>query len=109
MKKIIQEFYDEVDFDAVKSCNTSKKSSCVDCHSDSYFESTEIDYSCLNKRKLYVVRYLPVHTHEILSALNLIPADSVNELLSKKKLNVACLGGGPGTDNLAFRKQSFIV
>lgn len=57
MEEIIKKFYDEVDFDAAKSCSSSDKPNCVNCHSDSYFESTEIDYSCMNKRKLYVVRY----------------------------------------------------
>lgn len=103
MDKIIRKFFDEIDFSLSSTCGT-EKCDCVTCLKENYFESTEIDYNCENKQKLYVVRYLPVHIKEIQSGLNLIPKRKTLELLNKKVLNVMCLGGGPGTDNAAFNK-----
>lgn len=103
MDKIINKFFGEVDFSSFSECGT-EKNDCVVCLRDNYFEATEIDYNCENKRKLYVVRYLPVHVKEVQSALNQISLKRASELLDKKVLNVMCLGGGPGTDNAAFNK-----
>ncbi|CAK3436411.1 conserved hypothetical protein [Vibrio crassostreae] len=103
MNNIINKFFGEVDFESFNECETGK-SDCVVCLRDNYFEATEIDYDCENKRKLYVVRYLPVHIKEVRSALDLISSKRENMLLDKKVLNVMCLGGGPGTDNAAFNK-----
>ncbi|HCG5114541.1 TPA: hypothetical protein NJZ05_002929 [Vibrio parahaemolyticus] len=103
MNNIINNFFDEVDFNSFANCGVGKDD-CVGCLSDNYFEATEINYDCENKRKLYVVRYLPVHVKEVQSALSLISTKRANELLGKRVLNVICLGGGPGTDSAAFNK-----
>ncbi|PQJ84531.1 hypothetical protein [Aliivibrio sifiae] len=103
MDKIINKFYSEVNFDLSSGC-ASTKNDCVVCLRDNYFEALEIDYDCENKRKLYVVRYLPVHIKEVKSGLELMSISKREELLNKKTLNVICLGGGPGTDNAAFNK-----
>ncbi|EPR4994968.1 hypothetical protein ACU6DI_004061 [Vibrio navarrensis] len=102
MEEIIQNFFDDIDFDDVEKCETSKEKSCVDCLSKGYFSGTQIDYSCLTKRKLYVVRYLPVHVAEVVNALKSIPTITIEQLLDKEQLNILCVGGGPGTDNLAL-------
>ncbi|ENK0806007.1 hypothetical protein ACTQ7D_000384 [Vibrio fluvialis] len=103
MNNIINIFFNEVDFNSFANCGVGKDD-CVGCLSDNYFEATEINYDCENKRKLYVVRYLPVHVKEVQSALDLISSTRTNELLGKRVLNVLCLGGGPGTDSAAFNK-----
>ncbi|EGQ8926257.1 hypothetical protein DLH98_23555 [Vibrio parahaemolyticus] len=102
MEEIIQDFFDDIDFDNVEKCDASKEKSCVDCLSNGYFSDIQIDYSCFTKRKLYVVRYLPVHVAEVVNALKSIPATAMEQLLDNKQLNILCVGGGPGTDNLAL-------
>ena len=87
MNNIINNFFDEVDFNSFANCGVGKDD-CVGCLSDNYFEATEINYDCENKRKLYVVRYLPVHVKEVQSALSLISTKRANELLGKRVLNV---------------------
>lgn len=102
METTISNFFYDVDFNSSDTCEITKDD-CVQCLSDGYWDD-KVDYGCKNKRLLYVVRYLPVHTKEVRSALNLIPAEEVAKLLSNSSLNVICLGGGPGTDNRAFNK-----
>ncbi|WP_318445978.1 hypothetical protein [Photobacterium leiognathi] len=102
METTISNFFNDVDFNSSDTCEVTKDD-CVRCLSEGYWDD-EVDYGCENKRLLYVVRYLPVHTKEVRAALDLIPTEEVEKLLNTANLNVVCLGGGPGTDNRAFNK-----
>lgn len=103
MEQIVGNFFDGVDFNSAKQCKRNYED-CVTCLSQGYWDSEGIDYSCENKRTLYVVRYLPVHVREVMDALHMIPTEKQKNWFKLKQLNVVCLGGGPGTDNLAFNK-----
>lgn len=102
MEDTISNFFNEINFGLSDICDTTKND-CIQCLSDGYWDD-EVDYGCENKRLLYVVRYLPVHVREVRAALDLIPSQEVEKLLNTSKLNVVCLGGGPGTDNRAFNQ-----
>lgn len=101
MENLITKIYEEIDFDEIENC-TSIKDNCVECCRSEYFESESIDYSCENKRKIYVVRYLPVHCKEVRLGLDLLNEGEKTEILNAEHLKVTCIGGGPGTDIMAF-------
>lgn len=104
--KVVDEFHKEIDFDAHKSCDAkhSTANNCIECCSNPYFEQIEIDYSCPQKRKIYVARYAPAYISEIFHALSATKRDHSEELFNKPEINVASIGGGPGTDVAAFKK-----
>lgn len=76
---------------------------CQTCFKQQFFNGNNISYSCLHKRKLYVVRLLPAHVKEIELALQQV-ADFFQSEVAGKKLNVCLLGGGPGVESIAVRK-----
>jgi hypothetical protein len=70
-----------------------------------YFPGNQIDdYRCEQKRKIYVLRYLPVHLREVYLAATEIPADTLKTILSKEDVRILSLGGGPGSDIAAIKK-----
>lgn len=96
--------YKSIDWRLYDDCKRDFKlgSDCKDCASRQYFSGNSIDYSCAQLRKIYVLRYLHVHWAEVFDALNL--TRSLNEFPDmRKNLNILSLGGGPGSDILAFK------
>ncbi|HEV2080437.1 MAG TPA: hypothetical protein VGR19_11155 [Allosphingosinicella sp.] len=69
-------------------------------------ESREpVDYSKPTSQIAYVYRTLPAHADWVFEALKTVPL-SVQQLLRRGSLKVACIGGGPGTDMLGGVKYA---
>jgi hypothetical protein len=109
MENIIRDLHKSVDYEKWNGCNniTPKSSNCLECFSKQFFGGNKIDYSCEQKRKIYVLRYLPVHVHEVYIAIKKINDDILEIIKSKNEINILSIGGGPGSDILAIKK--FIV
>lgn len=103
---VVKKYHSEIDYGAHRNCATKHPgaSNCIECCQKPYFDQIEIDYSCPQKRKLYVVRYAPAYSKEIYKALSLTPRDHRNTIFQKPELNIVSIGGGPGTDIAAFNK-----
>lgn len=103
---IVKIFHKKIDYNAHKTCDVKHPTAndCIECCSKPYFEQVNIDYTCAQKRKIYVARYAPTYISEIYSAFSLTPRDFVEELSKKSKIKVASIGGGPGTDIAGFKK-----
>jgi hypothetical protein len=104
---VVANFYEKIDLNAFQNCikRHPNASNCIECCREEYFnDDIEIDYSCANKRLIYVVRYLPVHHSEIYDAITLIPNNIKYQLLDKESIKVLSIGGGPGTDVSAFNR-----
>ncbi|QVM89592.1 hypothetical protein JYG34_16355 [Pseudomonas entomophila] len=100
MDDIINHYLGALNPQAWDSCRqrTPFTSTCTECFSRQYFGGNVISYRCEEKRKLYVLRYLPVHMHENRSAMDLVPPASVDRWLNTGKVRVLSIGGGPGSD-----------
>lgn len=103
---VVNKFHQEIDYEAHQNCKLKHHtaSNCIECCSQPYYEGTEVDYSCEQKRKLYVVRYAPAYASEVYNALSKTPRRSMEELYNKPIINIASLGGGPGTDIAACKR-----
>ncbi|MDP3008438.1 MAG: small ribosomal subunit Rsm22 family protein [Methylococcales bacterium] len=109
MDNIIRDLHKSIDYDKWNGCSnvTPDSESCVDCLCKQYFNGNKVDYSCEQKRKIYVIRYLPVHVHEIYIAIKKSQEDILEIIASKNEINILSIGGGLGSDILAMK--SFIV
>jgi len=61
----------------------------------------EIDYADPVTRFAYIYRYVTAHADYVCS---LIGSTALKKLLSAEKLNVSCIGGGPGSDLVGVLK-----
>ncbi|MCO4173013.1 hypothetical protein K8D10_14725 [Aeromonas veronii] len=107
MNNLIEELYTEIDFEMFSDCEHAVHgvTSCPKCCSGQYFNDNEINYSCEQKMKLYIIRYLPVHASEVRSSIGVLKNNAVmNRILSQDNLNVLSIGGGPGSDIIGFRE-----
>ena len=64
--------------------------------------SAPIDYSDPVKRFAYIFKYTVAHADYIMQLV--WNSDRLRDLLAKKSIEVACLGGGPGSDLLGILK-----
>jgi hypothetical protein len=106
LENLITSLHDSIDFNQWNGCEniTRGASSCVECCREQYFSGNQIDYSCDQKRKIYVLRYLPVHVREVYLAAKEIPSDKLKTILSKDIIRILSVGGGPGSDIAALKK-----
>jgi SAM-dependent methyltransferase len=65
-------------------------------------DSSSIDYSDAVKRFAYIYKYTVAHADYIMQIIK--GNKDLRELLEKKSIEVACLGGGPGSDLLGILK-----
>jgi len=101
---VIEDFHKQINYDLYIDCNEKfyNAENCIECCSKPYYERIQIDYTCPQKRKIYVARYAPTHISEISEALSKTPTKLINDIFRKNVLTVASIGGGPGTDIAAF-------
>lgn len=106
MDNIIADLFSELDGSKWSTCTdrTLHSKDCVDCLHRQYFDENEVSYSCVEKRKLYVLRYLPVHAAENKAGLRRVPSKIIEEILTYAKVRVLSIGGGPGSDLYAALK-----
>jgi ribosomal protein RSM22 (predicted rRNA methylase) len=109
MASIIRDLHESIDYGKWNGCNniTIGSSNCVECFRLQYFDGNTIDYNCEQKRKIYVLKFLPVHVHEVYIAIKKIKEDILEIISSKNEINILSIGGGPGSDILAIK--SFIA
>ncbi|NJA08152.1 hypothetical protein HC024_20805 [Methylococcaceae bacterium WWC4] len=103
---VVKKLHSQIEYEAYKRCGIKHQTAndCIECCSKPYFEQIAIDYTCPQKRKIYVARYAPAYISEIYSALVRTPKKFICAMLEKTEINVASIGGGPGTDIAAFKK-----
>ena len=106
MDKLITKYYNEVDPGNWQACGNALPGSnnCVDCFHKQYFDGNNISYDCEQKRKIYVLSYLPVHHKEVYLALSKVPKKVTTTIAGKKSIRILSIGSGPGSDILAFKK-----
>ena len=62
-----------------------------------------VDYTKPTAQVAYVYRTLPAHADWVFEALKTVPL-TMQQMLSRGNLKVACIGGGPGSDMLGVVK-----
>lgn len=104
---LIEKFDAEVDYDLAITCTDNQKSgnSCPLCLKNRYYSSRPVQYTCSQLRRIYVLRYLPVHIKENLKVLEALNAKGV-ENHWEVPVEVLALGGGPGSEIAAL--QTFV-
>lgn len=102
----INRLHEEVDYEIHDACTnkTHGATDCPSCCGEQYFDGNQPSYDCSQKRKIYVLRYLPAHIQENYQGALLIPAEIRNQFFSKKTVEVLSLGGGPGSDIAGLKK-----
>ena len=103
---IIEDFNKQIDYGLHQNCENKfyNAANCIQCLSNPYYAQMNIDYTCPQKRKIYVMKYAPVHIKEIFNALSTTSIEFKKYIFNKNNLNIASIGGGPGTDIAAFNK-----
>ncbi len=110
MEKIVSDMFAELDGNKWSKCadRTPRSTSCVECLRLQYFDNNDVSYDCVEKRKLYVIRFLPVHAAENRAGLRRVSENVIANILRYAPIRILSLGGGPGSDihaTLEFLKQ----
>lgn len=100
MDEIIDDYYSLLDGSKWSSCRdkTPGSSSCVHCFHSQYYNGNVVSYDCVEKRRLYVIRYLPAHAGENTIALGRISQANLDSWLQRDVIRILSIGGGPGSD-----------
>lgn len=100
MDDLVTDYYDNLNPGAFSDCEcrTPKSHSCLDCFQSQFFDGNEISYDCEEKRKLYVLRYFPVHCMENYHGAKNIPSDVIDNWFEDGHVDILSVGGGPGSD-----------
>ena len=106
LEHLITSAYNSLPLEMASNCQTVTENaqSCFDCLQKQFFNGNMVDYHCAEKKKAYIVRYLPVHVREVEKAYELLPDQQLEELLKKERIKVLSIGGGPGSDIAATLK-----
>jgi len=107
IEQLVEKYAQLVDLNKFSTCPSfmRRENGCVKCFRYQYRSKELVNYNCINKRQLYIARYLPVHLKEIeLGLKGLITENIKQSLLSLPEVNVISIGGGPGIDLLALKK-----
>ncbi|WP_148047022.1 hypothetical protein [Pseudomonas fluorescens] len=110
MEKIVSDIFAELDGNKWTKCTdrTPRSTSCVECLRLQYFDDNDVSYDCVEKRKLYVIRFLPIHAAENRAGLRRVAGNVMDNILRYAPIRILSLGGGPGSDihaTLEFLKQ----
>jgi hypothetical protein len=100
MDDLIRDYHNDLNPKAFSSCDarTPGSDSCMECFKCQYFDGNEISYDCVEKRKLYVLRYFPVHCMENYHGSTNIPCDVIDSWFEYGHVDILSIGGGPGSD-----------
>jgi hypothetical protein len=100
MDTLITDYHNDLNPNAFSSCNdqTPGSNSCLDCFQRQYFDGNEISYDCVEKRKLYLLRYFPVHKAENYQGAIKISDDVIDGWMDHGHIDILSVGGGPGSD-----------
>ncbi|SUD41177.1 Uncharacterised protein [Ectopseudomonas mendocina] len=100
MDNLIEDYYGRLNPGKFFGCNSKTPGSnkCLECFSYQFYRGNEISYDCEEKRKLYVLRYFPVHFRENSRGAAEIPEDVVDSWFERGHVNILSVGGGPGAD-----------
>jgi len=106
MDGLIKRCYDKINNNKHINCKSSLGDDCFHCSSNMYFDGNDVSYECEHKRYIYIVRYLPVHSSEILNTLSQLLMTFYDEIKGKDKEKIvfASFGTGPGIDTHAFHR-----
>lgn len=106
LESLIQQLHEQVDYNKWGTCTeiTQGADDCPDCCGEQYFNGNLINYQCEQKRRIYALRYLPVHIYENYKGALLIPEEQRERIFNKVTLNILSIGGGPGSDIAGFKK-----
>lgn len=100
MDALIVDYYNELKPEAFFSCGdrTPGSSSCLQCFKRQYYDGNQISYDCEEKRKIYLLRYFPVHKKENYQGAISIDGDVIDSWMERGCVDILSIGGGPGAD-----------
>jgi hypothetical protein len=106
MNELIEKYFAKIDQKIWFGCENAVTgaSCCQECCSKQYFNGRQIDYTCEQKRKVYLLRYLPVHAYEVYLGAARISQAFYAGLVSKDPIRIVSLGAGPGSDIVALKR-----
>lgn len=105
LKRVLDEVWVELPYDNEdeKISIVRDKLSCLHKHYRSLYNSNEkIDYSNPALRYAYLGSYVTCHANMIFSLIT--RNEQLSELFNKVRIQITCLGGGPGSDLLGILK-----
>ena len=102
---LLREISESVDWSISDTCahETKVGFDCIACTSGQYFDGRSVDYSCSQRRKIYLLRYLHVHLKEVYSAFAALCRYEDHLPEWAEKVKILSIGGGPGSDIAGFR------
>lgn len=105
--EVLEQFDAEVNYDLAKSCTDEQKAgnTCPLCLKNRYYSGRAVQYTCSQLRRIYVLRYLPVHVKENLKILEALNVKGVENDWGNP-VQILALGGGPGSEVAAL--QTFV-
>lgn len=100
MDTLITDYYSHLNPEAFKDCDSKTPGShnCLNCFQSQFFDGNDISYDCEEKRKLYLLRYFPVHCIENYHGATSIPEDVIEKWFQNGHADILSVGGGPGSD-----------
>jgi hypothetical protein len=106
LEELLLENHKSVKYEKAKECEDSPAGveHCAFCLGDQYFDNNQVNYSCKDKRTVYVLRYLPVHLQEVKQCLDGLRGSDELPLNWPDPVRVLSIGGGPGSDIAGFKK-----
>ncbi|QCT98243.1 hypothetical protein FEV13_15680 [Stutzerimonas degradans] len=100
MDDLIANYHSDLNPKVFSSCDdqTPGSNNCLDCFKRQYYDGNEIGYDCVEKRKLYLLRYFPAHKAENYQGAFRISDDVIDDWMGHGYIDILSVGGGPGSD-----------
>lgn len=111
IKLVLDDAYEAIDApnDATKDAQIKAEIDNLSVEYGNLIKKTcaPIDYSNAVKRFAYIYKYTVAHADYIMQLIK--ETTELRELLDRKSIEVACLGGGPGSDLLGILKYLIVT
>ncbi len=104
VKTVLDELYDEIsnEYGNETDTNITSRLSYLMEKFENLEECVDIDYSDPVTRFAYIYRYTTAHANMVYQLIRDLPV--LSEAFDTERINVTCLGGGPGSDLLGILK-----
>jgi hypothetical protein len=103
IKSVLDEAYSQIPGNEEEKDSLIK--AAIDYLSGEYkrlLDGIQIDYSNPITRFAYIYKYVTSHANLVCTIIE--NSDELNMIFDQEKVNVACIGGGPGSDFLGILK-----
>lgn len=107
VKSVLDELYDRIPGDSSeKDKKITKMMRKLEENYSRLSQGAEIDYSDITTRFAYIYKYVTSHANLVFQIIS--KNNKLKDLFKEEKVNITCIGGGPGSDFLGVLKYIMV-